>query len=182
MATITISPASFAIVTAAAAKRGVSADEFVDTEILAVALPLLVAGVATRSDYDQLPSDVSVNSAAPEPDPKMRRKKKRRKLPRNWSCPCCGTKYKAAGNKLHFLSCATKAGLTVREIALFCHGDTALARMYGCTPSSTVEDIEAGIRHLAASVHFGDFLREESDGDSPTRQRLTAKARFKGSK
>ena len=108
------------------------------------------------------------------------RKKARKKTSLRWLCPSCGEKIHPQGNKVHFMACATKAGLTVREIAIFCHGDSALPRMYGCAMHSTANEIEAGIRKLAKAVHYDHLLLEAAGGrSSSTRTRLTAKTRLR---
>lgn len=180
MTTIHLSPESFAIVSAAAAKRGVHVDEFVRTEILSAALLALVAGPVEQGETlveDAIHARIKATEHEPAPVPP---KKKRKKQRPNWVCPCCGVKYKASGNKLHFLSCCTKAGMTVREIAQFCQGDLALARMYGRTESSSVDDVEEGIWNIAYAVHIDHRLRTKASAESSSaeRQRLTAKARL----
>jgi len=184
MHNITLSPNSLALASAMAAKKGVPVSAYIEGLIMTVSVPEIIgmltdqppAPFAFASPPNRVEEELAkVAVLTPPAEPKKKKRKKQRK---SWLCPCCNEKYRATGNKLHFLSCATKAGLTVREIALFCHGDLALSRMYGCTPSSTVEEILSGIIHIAKAVNQIGKLKEVPDIDSIPRQRLTAKSRL----
>jgi len=172
---LTLSPEILAVATMVAAKRELAVDEYIESLVRDYAIPLLAESLGVT-----LVAPVAEPEPIAEPKPAKPRKKARKKTSLRWLCPSCGEKIRPQGNKVHFMACATKAGLTVREIAIFCHGDSALPRMYGCTMHSTANEIEAGIRKLAKAVHYERLLLEEAGGrSSSTRTRLTAKTRLR---
>ena len=175
---LTLSPEILAVATMVAAKRELAVDEYIESLVRDYAIPLLAESLGVI-----LVAPVAEPEPIAEPKPAKLakpRKKARKKTSLRWLCPSCGEKIRPQGNKVHFMACATKAGLTVREIAIFCHGDSALPRMYGCTMHSTANEIEAGIRKLAKAVHYERLLLEAAGGrSSSTRTRLTAKTRLR---
>lgn len=166
---IHLSPEILAVAALAASKYELSVDLYIEALIREHGLPLIAASLGLGA----LPVPEAKAKA------KAKKKKPRRRTRKSWSCPCCQEKVRPQGNKVHFLSCATGAGLTVREIAVFCQGDPALARMYGCDATSDVDEVEAGIRSVAKGINYTHRLIETSDQTDPSRSRLTAKTRLR---
>ena len=186
--TIHVTKEIHAVASLVASRLGLSVDLYIESLVREHALPQIAEslGLTVTAPVAPTPSPAWTGlestqlAAKPEPaKPEPAKPKRRKKTRKSWVCPCCNKKIRPQGNKVHFLSCCTKAGLTVREIATFCHGDSALMRMYGCDVDATIDEIEAAIRQLAENLRMSKTLVDSSEHSSTNRQRLTAKSRLR---